>query len=127
MISTTGALKMNEALTRKKRRELKLLCNKKIYYFIEKYAKVDNSIILIQKNVTRFIFLKILVDCVRLTTEILCRLNIQIHELYNLLKFVRHKMDLPSLKLNKDNLIDVLFRIYHNSYLNNDCKLSCLF
>ncbi|CAF2059862.1 unnamed protein product [Rotaria magnacalcarata] len=99
-VSTTGVLKINEA---QKRRELKLMCNKKICYFIEKYAKVDR------------------VDSVRLKKEILCNLDLQIHDLYNLLKFIRNKMDLPSLELTKDNLINVLFRIYHNNYLENDC------
>ncbi len=64
-----------------------------------------------------------LVDSVHLTKEILNKLNIRLHTLYNLLKFIRHNMDVLSLDINENNLVDKLFNIYHNKYLSN-CKLS---
>jgi hypothetical protein len=45
-------------------------------------------------------------------------LNIELHELYNFLKYVRHKIDISSLSLNRENKIDILSNIYKNSYLN---------
>jgi len=37
----SGGTKLTKAQQRKKNQELKILCNKKIYYFLEKYAKTS--------------------------------------------------------------------------------------
>jgi hypothetical protein len=64
------------------------------------------------KIITTFVLCENLVDSTRLTKEILHKPNIEIDGLYNLWKFMRHNMDLLSLKLNKDNLVGILFNVH---------------
>lgn len=68
-------------------------------------------------------FYEILVNFQRLVQQIMNKLQIKIHDLYNLLKFIRHKINLSSLELNDQNIIDILSNVYMNNYLKNDCKL----
>ncbi len=72
----------------------------------------------------RFLY-EILVNCHRFVQQIMNKLQIKIDELYNLLKFIRHKINLSSLELNDQNIIDILSNVYMNNYLKNknDCKL----
>jgi hypothetical protein len=49
-VSKSGLPKKHQAQDRKSRKELILKCNKKIYYFIEKYAKMDAGKMFIQNN-----------------------------------------------------------------------------
>lgn len=43
--------------------------------------------------------------------------NIQIHDLHNVLKYIRNNTNMSSLKLNKKNIIDGINNIYKNNYL----------
>ncbi|CAF3561975.1 unnamed protein product [Rotaria socialis] len=103
-VPISGATKQCNARTEKNKREFKILCNKKIIRFLETHA-----------NVTP-------VDCHRVVRQILKILNIQLLELYNLLKFVRNKMNVQLLNLNKQNVVDVIVNVYKNNYVNDNSK-----
>ncbi|CAM4910672.1 unnamed protein product, partial [Rotaria socialis] len=62
-----------------KRRQQTIMCNKKIYYFMEKYAHIN-----------------------------------AIHY------FIKPKTNIQSLKLNRDNFVDIICNLYNNNYLLNN-------
>jgi len=47
---------------------------------------------------------------------ILEKLNIRLHQLYNLLKFIRNQIDIEALQLNRNNLFEILAKIRHENY-----------
>ena len=62
-------------------------------------------------------------DCKNLIQQILIQLKIQLDDLYNFLKFLRHRVDFSSLQLNKENLLRILSQLYKENYLKNNCEL----
>jgi len=102
MVSHTGEMKLTDVQIKRKNREIKIIFNRRINYFIHKYAHVDP------------------IDTPRIASDIMKNLNIQINELYNTLKFIRNKMNISSLNLNKENIVNVIGDIYKNNYLNDN-------
>jgi hypothetical protein len=52
--------------------------------------------------------------------------HIQLHDLYNFLRYVRHNIPIASLHLNRDNIIEVLSHVFKDRYLNK-CRCPCIF
>lgn len=68
-------------------------------------------------------FDEILVNCNNLTRYILSKLKIELYDLYNLLKFMRHNDDVCALKLNDENIVNILSQIYQEYDLKGNCNL----
>ena len=69
-----------------------------------------------------FLIDEILVSCNRVTRQIMDKLKIELHDVYNLFKFMRHKTDMSLLQLNDQNIVDVLRHVYKDNYLNDNSK-----
>lgn len=57
-------------------------------------------------------------DARKIANQVTQQFKVPWHELYNMLKFIRNKMDASSLNMNKDNAVDIIGKIYNNDYLN---------
>ena len=55
---------------------------------------------------------KYLGECQRVIKDIMKRLNIDILELYNTLKFMRNTMNVSSLNLNSETIVEMILDIY---------------
>ena len=71
-----------------------------------------------------FLINEILASCHRITRQVMDKLKIELFDVYNLLKFIRHKIDVSVLRLNEQNIVDVLFDLYMNNYLKDKSKSS---
>ncbi|CAM4937481.1 unnamed protein product, partial [Rotaria socialis] len=98
LVADTGIKKLNAAEEKRKRRELNIIYNRKINYFLQKYANVKD------------------IDCNRVSDDIMQNLNISKNELYNVLRFIRNTMNISPLNYTQDNFINVVRDIYENSY-----------
>ena len=63
-----------------------------------------------------FLTTNVLVDCRFVCHDILKELNISKAAFYNLLKFIRHNVDLAALDLNKENIAETLLMIYQRNH-----------
>jgi hypothetical protein len=117
---TWSLMKINDAKRKRKRLELNVMYNRKINHFLQKYANTKDSKCL-SENLLIYLLLKtiLLADCRHVSHEIISTLKISKAELYNLLKFVRHNINVSSLNLNKINMIDVLSNIYQKHYIHD--------
>ena len=70
-----------------------------------------------QSDIEILYFCERLVDCRRITTNIIKRWNMDISELFNTLKYIRNKIDISSLRLNTENIVDIIGDVYRNRYL----------
>ncbi len=57
-------------------------------------------------------------NCHHILTKIKEKLVIHLFQLYNLLKFMRNNMDVRSLNMNKDNVVDIIANVYKTNYIN---------
>ncbi|CAF3345992.1 unnamed protein product [Rotaria sp. Silwood2] len=105
-IPPTGQKQHVNANTTTKVRKTKVAMNQKVYYFLETYAGIERM------------------NCIDVSKQIMARLDIKIYELYNLLKYIRNKVDIPSLNMNKTNAANIIVKLHDTDYLNsrNKCR-----
>jgi len=92
----------NRARLEAQRDNMEVMCYQKIFHFLEKYA-------LIQPTENR-----------KVVKQILQGLKIELDQLYNLLKYIRNNIDISTLRMNENNLVPILKKIYDDQYLKHD-------
>ncbi len=61
-------------------------------------------------------------NCIVVAKQIMTRLDIKIYQLYNLLKYFRNNVDIPSLNMNQANAANIIVKIHDTDYLNSRTK-----